>query len=159
MWSQVEEALNQSAANVVAGIARFLPGTIALVVSLIIAALLGWLLATSVRRALNGIGFDQRMAVWGWGDAATNGGKGPTYVVSRLAGGLVIVLGLLVGLSAFSPTLTTELTLRLFGSASSNPTCSSPPTPPAAKPSWSKSKRHQRTPSQPARRSELDRPA
>jgi hypothetical protein len=116
MWSQVEEALNQSAANVVAGIARFLPGTIALVVSLIIAALLGWLLATSVRRALNGIGFDQRMAVWGWGDAATNGGKGPTYVVSRLAGGLVIVLGLLVGLSAFSPTLTTELTLRLFGS-------------------------------------------
>jgi hypothetical protein len=115
MWSQAKEALNQSAANVVAGVASFLPGTIALVVSLLIAALLAWLLAAIVRGALKGIGFDQRMAAWGWGDAATSA-KGPTYVISRLAGGLVMVLGLLVGISAFSPTLTAELTLRLFGS-------------------------------------------
>jgi hypothetical protein len=115
MWSQAKEALNQSAANVVAGVASFLPGTIALVASLLIAALLAWLLAAIVRGALKGIGFDQRMAAWGWGDATTSA-KGPTYVISRLAGGLVMVLGLLVGISAFSPTLTAELTLRLFGS-------------------------------------------
>jgi hypothetical protein len=117
MWNQAKEALNQSAANVVAGVASFLPGTIALVVSLMIAALLAWLLAASVRWALKGIGFDQRMAEWGWGDAAATSAKGPTYVISRLAGGLVMVLGVLVGISAFSPTLTADLTLHLFGSA------------------------------------------
>ena len=117
MWSQAKEALNQSAANVVAGLASILPGTIALVVSLMIAALLAWLLAAGVRWALKSIAFDQRMAEWGWGDADTTSGKGPTFVISRLAGGLVMVLGLLVGISAFSPTLTAELTLRLFGSA------------------------------------------
>jgi predicted Co/Zn/Cd cation transporter (cation efflux family) len=34
-----------------------------------------------------------------------------------MAGGLVIFLGFLVGVSAFSPNLTSELTLRLCGSA------------------------------------------
>lgn len=118
MWSQVEEALNQSAATVVAGIVTLLPGTVALLVAVLVATLLGWLLALGVRRALTGIGFDERMAAWGWGEpAGANGATGPTSLLSRLAGGLVIFLGFLVGISAFSPTLTSQLTLRLLGSA------------------------------------------
>jgi hypothetical protein len=70
MWSQVEEALNQSAASVVAGIVRLLPGTIALLVSLVVAAVAGWILGGLIRRALTGIEFDRRMANWGWSDFA-----------------------------------------------------------------------------------------
>jgi hypothetical protein len=118
MWNQVNEALNQSAAMVGDGIARLLPGTIALLLALLVSALLGGLLAFGVRRALTAMRFDERMAALGWGDGAERtGARGPTYLISRLAGCLVVFLGFLVGISAFSPALTSELKFRLFGSA------------------------------------------
>jgi hypothetical protein len=118
MWSQVEEALNQSATGVVTGIVRLLPGTIALVVSLVVAACVGWILGAMLRRALTGIEFDRRMAAWGWPDlVGWTGAKSPTVLAARLASWLVLFLGFMVGLAAFDPTLTSELALRLFGSA------------------------------------------
>ncbi len=117
MWNQVEQALNQSAASVLTGLARLLPGTIALLVSVLIGVLIGWLLGSLITRALRGVEFDQRMSGLGadFGDWTPTGS--PTLLVARLVTWGVIFLGFLIGLAAFDPTLTSELALRLFGSA------------------------------------------
>jgi hypothetical protein len=118
MWNQVEQALNQSATNVLTGMVGLLPGTIALLVSLILAALIGWGLGALMRRTLNGLDFDRRVAGWGGRDfAGWAGDKGPAVLVSRLLTWIVIFVGFLVGLAAFDPTLTSQLAMRLFGSA------------------------------------------
>ncbi len=118
MWSQVEQALNQSAASVVTGLARLLPGTIALLVSLFVAMVLGGVLVWLLRRALTGIEFDRRMSNWGWSDfAGWTGARSPTLLVTRLVWWVVLFLGFLVGVAAFDPTLTSQLAMRLFGLA------------------------------------------
>jgi len=118
MWNQVEQALNQSATNVLTGLVGLLPGTLALLVSLALAALVGWGLGQIVRRMLHGVDFDRRVATWGGPDfAGWAGDKGPTVLVSRLVTWIVIFMGFVVGLAAFDPTLTSQLAMRLFGSA------------------------------------------
>jgi hypothetical protein len=118
MWNQIEQALNQSAASVVAGIARILPGTIAFIVSLLFATLLGWLLAWIVRRVLASLDFDRRMFSAGWSEyAGWAGTSTPSGVVARVVWWIVLLLGVLGGIAAFDPTLTSELALRIFGSA------------------------------------------
>jgi hypothetical protein len=116
MWTQVEQALNQSATSVLTGIARLLPGTIALVVSVVLAAILGWLLGSLIARALRGIAFDQRLASAGPDVSEWTGTRSPTLLVARVVTWAVIFLGFLIGLAAFDPSLTSELALRLFGS-------------------------------------------
>jgi hypothetical protein len=116
MWNQVEQALNQSATNVLTGVARLLPGTIALVVSLLLAAAIGWLLGFLIARALRGIDFDQRVASASPDVSDWTGARSPTLLVSRVVSWTVIFLGFLIGLAAFDPSLTSELALRLFGS-------------------------------------------
>ena len=117
MWTQVQEALNQSAASILTGVARLLPGVIALAVAMLIAALLGWLFSGIVARVLRGLEFDRRMTSWGWSDfAGWTGVSSPTLLVSRLVSWTVILVGFLVGLLAFDPQLTSDLALHLFGS-------------------------------------------
>jgi hypothetical protein len=118
MWNQVREALNQSATNVLAGVAGLLPGALALVVSMLVATLLGWILAFVLRRALAGVDFDRRMTDWGWADiAGWTGVESPALLLSRVVLWATVFLGFVIGLSAFDPTLTAEVGRRLFGSA------------------------------------------
>jgi hypothetical protein len=118
MWNQVEQALNQSAANVLTGVARLLPGTIALVVSLLLAAIIGGVLGSLLKRALRGVDFDRRLAEWGSADfVAWTGNRSPTVMLAQVVSWATVLLGFLVGLAAFDPTLTSQLALRLFGSA------------------------------------------
>jgi hypothetical protein len=117
MWNQVEQALNQSATSVLTGLARLLPGTIALVVALLLAALIGWLLGAILARALRSVEFDQRVRSVGREFGDWSGTGSPTLLLVRVTTWTVIFLGFLIGLAAFDPTLTSQLALRLFGSA------------------------------------------
>ncbi len=118
MWNQVEQALNQSATNVVTEAASILPGAIALVASLVLAALLGWLLGFLVRFTLRAVDFDRQVSAHGWSDLAPwTGAASPTLLLARLVTWGVIFVGFLVGLAALDPTLTSQLANRLFGSA------------------------------------------
>jgi mechanosensitive ion channel-like protein len=115
MWEQVREALNQSTARVITGMADLLPGFVAMLVALAVSAVLAWLLAAVLRRFLTGIDFDGRMESWGLAsksDASTV--RSPTLLVSRTAALLVIFVGFLIGVAAFNAAFTSELAMGLF---------------------------------------------
>lgn len=118
MWTQVRDALNQSATNVLTGLASLLPGTLALIVSVLVTALLGWVLAVVLRRILAGVDFDRRMTAWGWPDiAGWTGAESPALLLSRVVFWTMVFLGFVIGLAAFDPTLTAQVGRALFGSA------------------------------------------
>lgn len=118
MWTEVQQALNQSAADVLTSIARLLPGTIALVVAVAIAMLAGTLLATIARRALTGVDFDRRVSPGAWSEwAGWTGVSSPTSLIVRCVWWGMVAFGLLVGIAALDPTLTSQVAIRLVGSA------------------------------------------
>lgn len=115
MWEQVKQALNESVGRVIAGAASLLPGFVALLVALTTAALVGWLMAFVVRRFLRGIDFDSRVNRIGLsGLAELAPGKSPTLLLARTTLWLVILVGFMIGVTAFDAALTSELAMRLF---------------------------------------------
>jgi hypothetical protein len=115
MWEQVRQALNESATRVITGMANLLPGFVALLLALIAAAVVGWLLAFLLKRFLRGIDFDgrvKRMGLDGLTEWAPR--QSPTLLVARTAAWLVILVGFMIGVTAFDAALTSELALRLF---------------------------------------------
>jgi hypothetical protein len=114
MWTQVEQALNDSATQLMTSVAKLLPGMVAMLVALLISGILAWLLAFLVRRSLHGINFDERTAAWGWsGLSDWAPSQSPTLLVSRLVAWSMIVIGFIIGFAAFDPALTSELLLDI----------------------------------------------
>lgn len=117
MWMNVRQALHESTTQVMTGLARLLPGVLAMVLALLLSMLLAWLLGTLVRRALRGIDFDQRIAGWGWSEAAEWApSRSPTLLVSRIVSWTIILVGLLIGIAAFDTTFTSSLVMHIFAS-------------------------------------------
>jgi Mechanosensitive ion channel, conserved TM helix len=116
MWSQVREALDESTKRLIKETANLLPGVIALVVALLLAALIAAILRFILRRSLRGIGFDERMVRWGGASVlAWSPSKSPTQLVTRLVTWVVMIIGFLVGISAFDANITSQFVLRVFG--------------------------------------------
>jgi hypothetical protein len=115
MWEQVNQALNESAARVMTGLANLLPGFVALLVALIASTLLGWILAWVVKRSLLGIGFDERLKVWGLSELSEwSPRKSPTLLVARAVAWFVVLVGFMIGVTAFNAALTSDLAMRVF---------------------------------------------
>lgn len=115
MWEQARVALDQSTTNFLTGFARLLPGLVAVIVALLISFVVAWLLAIVVRRALAGMQFDERMArgsLASISDWSPN--KSPTLLVARSVALLVILTGLLIGISAFDAELTSLFVRNVF---------------------------------------------
>ena len=102
MGQQVELALRESMHRVLVKLASFLPGLLALLVAVVVLALLGALAAFVLRRILVAVKFDQRFA----SDQAANVADwsprhSPTVLVARTTFWGFVLLGLLIGVSAF----------------------------------------------------------
>lgn len=115
MWVQIQQALNESMLRVITKVANLLPGLVALVVALAISILLASLAAYVLRRSLRSFQFDDRLASWGLsGLVEWSPENSPTLLAIRLVSWAIILIGFLVGLSAFDATLTSQFVERLF---------------------------------------------
>lgn len=115
MWEQTQQALNNSMAKVITGIANLLPGLVALIVALLISALLAWVLGYVLRRSLQGVHFDETIARSGFsGLSSWSPGDSPTRLATRGLRWIIMLIGLLIGVSAFDATLTSQFVARLF---------------------------------------------
>jgi hypothetical protein len=115
MWKQAHEILNQAMARISKGIADFLPGLLALAVVLAVAITLAWIARAMIRRSLRRFEFDKRAEQWGFAALAEwSPARSPSLLLAGLAYWLIVLIGLLIGLSALDARLTTLLVVRLL---------------------------------------------
>jgi hypothetical protein len=110
MWDQVKDALSQSASRVLTGVASILPGVVAMLLSVLLAALAGWVVRALLGRMLRGVRFDEQLERLGFGmlvDFSPN--RSPALLVTRIVFWFILLLGLLVGLAAIDPARTSVL--------------------------------------------------
>ncbi len=115
MWDEVNDALRQSLGRVLTSLASFLPGIVAFLVSVLVAAAIGWLLAAMSRRVLRWLRFDTRLErveldiLAEWAPS-----RSPTLLVGRLVFWTVLLMGALVGITALDAAGTSTVTGRLY---------------------------------------------
>lgn len=115
MWEQIGQALNQSMVRVLSQLASLLPGIVALILALLVSAVVAGVLAAVLRRSLMSVEFDRRLPRWGFPTLAEwSPSKSPTLLVTRAIALIVMLIGFLVGVSAFDVALTSQLVMRLF---------------------------------------------
>jgi len=116
MWNQIRQALNESTSRVIKQIANLLPGIAALIVALLVAGILAWIITFLLRRSLRRIHFDERLSTWGLQSLAHwSASETPTVLVTRVVWWIIMLVGFLIGISAFDATLTPRFFERLFG--------------------------------------------
>ena len=101
MWQQIEESLRGSMERVFTKIATLLPGILAFVLALLVFLAIAWLAAFVVRRILLAVKFDERTGAGArtlteWAPRHT-----PTVLITRVVFWAWVVIGVLVGVSAF----------------------------------------------------------
>ena len=102
MWQQVELALRESAHRALVTLANFLPGILALLLTVVVLTLLGALIAAVLRRLLTSLRFDERLArstivpVAEWAPSHS-----PMLLVTRAVFWGCVILGFIIGIIAF----------------------------------------------------------
>lgn len=106
IWDQMGGALHNSVYRVMAFFISLLPGLLALVLAIAVFTALGFALSYLLRRILTTVKFDERMArnravdisssIQDWAPSHS-----PTMLVARSAFWLCVVLGFVIGISAF----------------------------------------------------------
>jgi hypothetical protein len=110
MWDQLNEALQQSASRVVSSVINFLPGVLALLFALVVSIPLAWIVGRILRRSFSRLHFDERLSQWGFsGIIDWSPSHSPTLLFSRLVFWVILLFGLLIGLTALDADLTSEL--------------------------------------------------
>jgi hypothetical protein len=116
MWDQAQEALLESVTRLVTGFARLLPGMVAVIIAVGIAAFVAWIAGAVLRRSLRALDFDGTAERWGWaGLAELAPQRSPTRLAVRLVRLGVMFLGFVVGVAALDATMTTGLVMPLLG--------------------------------------------
>lgn len=110
IWHQIVSALRLSLYRVLSLLIGVLPGILAFFVSVGIFTLIGKLISVVVRWVLNASHFDTRVARTGagidWSPA-----NSPTALAERFTFGIFVLLGLLIGVSAFDTSYATGAVL------------------------------------------------
>jgi len=117
MWQQIKQALIEATHRVLVGVASFLPGLLALVLAVLLSSLLGWALGALVSFILRALDFDKRLHKLGFvGLAEWSPKNSPTLLVRKAVFWTLVVLGWLVGLTAFGAGVTPQLIPRVVES-------------------------------------------
>ena len=117
MWDQIKDALYGASHRVLVGVASFLPGLLALVLAVLLSSLLGWLLGALLGLILRALDFDKLLQKWGFVALAEWSPKdSPTLLLRKAVAWTVVVLGWLVGLTAFGAGVTPQLILNVVES-------------------------------------------
>ena len=115
MWGQINELLVQSSVRIMTRIANFLPGLLALLVILSFTILVTVIIRVVLRRFLRSVDFDGMVQRWGFPELAEWSPKhSPTLSAIRIVNWSIILVGVLIGISAFDAALTSLLVVRLF---------------------------------------------
>ena len=117
MWDQIKDALYGATHRVLVGVANFLPALLALVLAVLLASLVGWLLGALVGVILRALDCDKRLQKWGFVILAEWSPKNsPTLLLRKTVTWTVVVLGWLVGLTAFGAGVTPQLIVNVVES-------------------------------------------
>jgi hypothetical protein len=100
IWHQMSEALHQSFYRVLSLLIAVLPGILAFVVALVVFTLIGMALSAILRRGLTLIKFDERLAR-DRANADWAPSSSPTAIIARVSFWGCVLLGLIIGVSAF----------------------------------------------------------
>ncbi|MFZ0663776.1 MAG: hypothetical protein WAM66_13865 [Acidobacteriaceae bacterium] len=125
MWNHVVQALHDSMARVATKVAMILPGVLAFIVALLIFFILAWIVSSLVRSLLHAVKFDERVGRGSGSLAELSPAHTPTVMVTRLVFWAFVLVGVVVGLSAFDassaePGITTyvlDYVPRIIGAA------------------------------------------
>ena len=111
LWHHMSDALHQSLYRVLTLLIAVLPGIIAFFVALAIFTLCGVLISWALRHCLSWIKFDSRVARPtgdGWTQASS-----PTEITARLSFWACVLMGLIIGVSAFDTSYSTGTPLPI----------------------------------------------
>jgi hypothetical protein len=110
IWRNMAEALHQSLDRVLLLLIAILPGILAFLVALAVFTLIGMALSALLRRILAAAKLDERIAR-GRGSSEWAPSTSPTALIARVSFWGSILLGLIIGVSAFDASYATATTL------------------------------------------------
>ena len=111
IWHHMSEALHQSLYRVLTLLIAVLPGILAFFVALLVFTLAGMLISWVLRRCLTWAKFDLRVARKSGTDWAPS--SSPTEIVARASFWICVLLGLIIGVSAFDTSYATGTPLPI----------------------------------------------
>jgi len=115
MLTHANHLLHQAADRFFNVVAGFLPGLLALLMILLFTVAAAFLVRAVLRRLLLRFRFDDRVTQWGLPElAGWQPARRPSTGIAQLSFWIVVLLGLLAGVSALDSGLTSVLAVRLF---------------------------------------------
>ncbi|RXH57209.1 hypothetical protein [Granulicella sibirica] len=109
IWHNMGDALHQSVLRVLSLLISILPGFLALLLAVIVLTLIGLALSVIVKRILTSVRFDDRLASnQSSGIADWSPSHSPTLLASRTVLWGCVLLGLVIGISAFSASYSSD---------------------------------------------------
>jgi hypothetical protein len=110
IWRHMSEALHESLYRVLSVLISILPGILAFVVALVLLTLVGMAVSALLRRGLTAAKFDRHLA-HGSGNVDWAPATSPTALIARASFWACVLLGLIIGVSAFDASYATAATL------------------------------------------------
>jgi uncharacterized membrane protein len=112
IWRHMSDALHQSLYRVLSLLIAILPGILAFFVALIVFTLIGMAISALLRRGLGWVKFDDYLARTR-GNAEWTPTTSPSALIARVSFWVCVLLGLIIGVSAFDASYATATTLPL----------------------------------------------
>jgi uncharacterized membrane protein len=110
IWHHMADALQQSFDRILSLLIAILPGILAFLVSLAVFSLIGFALSALLRRGLTAARLDEHLAR-GRGNSDWAPSTSPTALIARLSFWACVLLGLIIGVSAFDASYATATAL------------------------------------------------